>query len=178
MFSSNKSYSSTCSRAGVLHSTYSRCCYGRNFAIRMHFHPVIFYSQFSLVSPNLLHVWIPSSRCNYFDRHLFGNDYSSLLLPFGSWGLQLVVEKFHDVRLYCLLFFHLRSALLFLKGKSFSIQSVTSFSKLTLDKFASVILYFGYTSIMTLFVFLFTGSIGFFACYWFVRKIYGAVKVD
>jgi len=51
-------------------------------------------------------------------------------------------------------------------------------SKLTLDKFASVILYFGYTSIMTLFVFLFTGSIGFFACYWFVRKIYGAVKVD
>jgi len=51
-------------------------------------------------------------------------------------------------------------------------------SKLTLEGMASTILYFGYTLIMTSFVFLFTGSIGFFACYWFVRKIYGAVKVD
>jgi transmembrane 9 superfamily protein 2/4 len=51
-------------------------------------------------------------------------------------------------------------------------------SKLTLEGAASTILYFGYTIIMTIFVFLFTGSIGFFACYWFVRKIYGAVKVD
>ena len=50
--------------------------------------------------------------------------------------------------------------------------------QLTLEGMASTILYFGYTLIMTAFVFLFTGSIGFFACYWFVRKIYGAVKVD
>jgi len=26
--------------------------------------------------------------------------------------------------------------------------------------------------------FLLTGTIGFFACYWFVFKIFGAIKVD
>ena len=26
--------------------------------------------------------------------------------------------------------------------------------------------------------FLLTGCIGFFACFWFVRKIYSAIKVD
>ena len=51
-------------------------------------------------------------------------------------------------------------------------------SKLTLEGVASGILYFGYTFIMAVIVFLFTGTIGFLACYWFVRKIYGAVKVD
>ena len=51
-------------------------------------------------------------------------------------------------------------------------------SKLTLEGIASGILYFGYTFLMAIVVFLFTGTIGFIACYWFVRKIYGAVKVD
>jgi len=52
-------------------------------------------------------------------------------------------------------------------------------SKLELrDGAASLIIYFGYTSIMSLAIFLFTGTVGFLACYWFVRKIYGAVKVD
>ncbi|XP_078470234.1 transmembrane 9 superfamily member 2-like [Lampetra fluviatilis] len=51
-------------------------------------------------------------------------------------------------------------------------------SKLQIEGIASTILYFGYTLIMVLLFFLFTGTIGFFACFWFVRKIYSVVKVD
>uniref|UniRef100_A0A674CNC0 Transmembrane 9 superfamily member n=1 Tax=Salmo trutta TaxID=8032 RepID=A0A674CNC0_SALTR len=52
------------------------------------------------------------------------------------------------------------------------------FSKLQIVGAASTILYFGYTSIMVLIFFLFTGTIGFFSCFWFVNKIYSVVKVD
>uniref|UniRef100_A0A8B9NYT2 Transmembrane 9 superfamily member n=1 Tax=Apteryx owenii TaxID=8824 RepID=A0A8B9NYT2_APTOW len=52
------------------------------------------------------------------------------------------------------------------------------FSKLQITGTASTILYFGYTLIMVLIFFLFTGTIGFFACFWFVSKIYSVVKVD
>uniref|UniRef100_A0A674PGE6 Transmembrane 9 superfamily member n=1 Tax=Takifugu rubripes TaxID=31033 RepID=A0A674PGE6_TAKRU len=52
------------------------------------------------------------------------------------------------------------------------------FSKLQIVGAASTILYFGYTMIMVLIFFLFTGTIGFFACFWFVNKIYSVVKVD
>ncbi|XP_066571268.1 transmembrane 9 superfamily protein member 5 [Amia ocellicauda] len=52
------------------------------------------------------------------------------------------------------------------------------FSKLQITGTASTILYFGYTMIMVLIFFLFTGTIGFFACFWFVNKIYSVVKVD
>ncbi|KAJ8390561.1 hypothetical protein AAFF_G00101670 [Aldrovandia affinis] len=51
-------------------------------------------------------------------------------------------------------------------------------SKLQIAGVASTILYFGYTLIMVLIFFLFTGTIGFFACFFFVRKIYSVVKVD
>ncbi|XP_041483201.1 transmembrane 9 superfamily member 2-like isoform X3 [Lytechinus variegatus] len=51
-------------------------------------------------------------------------------------------------------------------------------SKLTLHGWASTVLYFGYTSIMVILFFLFCGTMGFFACFWFVTKIYGSVKVD
>ncbi|XP_078077673.1 transmembrane 9 superfamily member 2 isoform X2 [Mustelus asterias] len=52
------------------------------------------------------------------------------------------------------------------------------YSKLQITGTASVILYFGYTTIMTLIFFLFTGTIGYVACFWFVSKIYSVVKVD
>ncbi|XP_793969.4 transmembrane 9 superfamily member 2 [Strongylocentrotus purpuratus] len=51
-------------------------------------------------------------------------------------------------------------------------------SKLTLHGWASTVLYFGYTIIMVILFFLFSGTMGFFACFWFVTKIYGSVKVD
>jgi len=51
------------------------------------------------------------------------------------------------------------------------------FTKLQITKFVSVLLYFGYTSIMAVGFFVVTGSIGFFACHYFVRRIYGVIKV-
>ncbi|XP_077299784.1 transmembrane 9 superfamily protein member 2 [Arctopsyche grandis] len=51
-------------------------------------------------------------------------------------------------------------------------------TKLSIEDAASTFLYFGYTLIMVFLFFLLTGTIGFFACFWFVRKIYSVVKVD
>lgn len=52
------------------------------------------------------------------------------------------------------------------------------FSKLQIEEFSSAFLYFGYTLIMVFLFNLLTGTIGFFACFWFIRKIYSVVKVD
>jgi len=52
------------------------------------------------------------------------------------------------------------------------------FTKLHITSLASALLYFGYTLIMTLIFFVLTGTIGFYACYFFVRKIYSVIKVD
>ncbi|XP_026081414.1 transmembrane 9 superfamily member 2-like isoform X1 [Carassius auratus] len=52
------------------------------------------------------------------------------------------------------------------------------FSKLQIIGAASTFLYFGYTLIMVLIFFIFTGTIGFFACFLFVNKIYSVLKVD
>lgn len=72
-------------------------------------------------------------------------------------------------------------------------------TKLEIQDATSTFLYFGYTFIMVFLFFLLsgkqcatgwifhltnfflsfiTGTIGFFACFWFVRKIYSVVKVD
>lgn len=51
-------------------------------------------------------------------------------------------------------------------------------SKLELQGGASTFLYFGYMLIVVFLFFLLTGTIGFFACFWFVTKIYSVVKVD
>lgn len=51
-------------------------------------------------------------------------------------------------------------------------------TKLQIKDGASTFLYFGYTAIMVFLFFLLTGTIGFAACFWFIRKIYSVVKVD
>lgn len=51
-------------------------------------------------------------------------------------------------------------------------------TKLEITEFIPTLLYFGYTGIMVLTFWLLTGTIGFFAAYAFVMKIYGAVKID
>jgi len=52
------------------------------------------------------------------------------------------------------------------------------FTKMEIQKFVSGLMYFGYSFIMAFAFFLLTGTVGFYACYFFVRKIYSAVKVD
>ncbi|KAL8137391.1 hypothetical protein V2J09_003392, partial [Rumex salicifolius] len=52
------------------------------------------------------------------------------------------------------------------------------FTKLEITKFVSGVLYFGYMLIGSYAFFVLTGTIGFYACLWFVRKIYSSVKID
>ncbi|KAG4079848.1 hypothetical protein HA402_014979 [Bradysia odoriphaga] len=52
------------------------------------------------------------------------------------------------------------------------------FTKLSITEFIPTLLYLGYTGLMVITFWLLTGSIGFFAAYSFIRKIYGAVKID
>lgn len=51
-------------------------------------------------------------------------------------------------------------------------------TKLEITEFIPTLLYFGYTGIMVLTFWLLTGTIGFYAAYFFIRKIYAAVKID
>ena len=51
-------------------------------------------------------------------------------------------------------------------------------AKLHISGPVGAVLYFAYMSMVALTFSLLTGSVGFFACLWFVRKIYGAIKVD
>jgi len=51
-------------------------------------------------------------------------------------------------------------------------------SKLDIKGFVPTVLYFSYMWMISFTFFLVTGSIGFISCLWFVRKIYGAIKVD
>ncbi|EPS66356.1 hypothetical protein M569_08421, partial [Genlisea aurea] len=52
------------------------------------------------------------------------------------------------------------------------------FTKLDITKLIPAILYFGYMLIASYAFFVLTGTIGFYACLWFVRKIYSSVKID
>jgi len=52
------------------------------------------------------------------------------------------------------------------------------YTRLQIQKFVSVLLYFGYTTLMAIGFFVLTGSIGFYACFYFVKRIYGAVKIS
>ncbi|KAI9576522.1 hypothetical protein GQX74_009579 [Glossina fuscipes] len=52
------------------------------------------------------------------------------------------------------------------------------FTKLEITEFIPTLLYLGYTGLMVLTFWLLTGTIGFFAAYSFIRKIYSAVKID
>ncbi|KAF9343544.1 hypothetical protein BGX34_006634, partial [Mortierella sp. NVP85] len=52
------------------------------------------------------------------------------------------------------------------------------FTTLQIKSFTSVVLYFGWTAIMSLMFFVLSGAIGFFSTFLFVRKIYGSIKID
>jgi transmembrane 9 superfamily protein 2/4 len=51
-------------------------------------------------------------------------------------------------------------------------------SKLSLGGFAGSVLYIGYSLLISFLFFILTGSIGFFASWLFVRKIYASIKID
>lgn len=51
-------------------------------------------------------------------------------------------------------------------------------SRLSLDSFSGVVLYLGYLFLLALLDFLVTGTIGFLAAYWAMRKLYGSIRID
>lgn len=51
-------------------------------------------------------------------------------------------------------------------------------TKLEITDFIPTLLYFGYTTLMVFTFWLLTGTIGFYAAYFFIRKIYAAIKID
>lgn len=51
-------------------------------------------------------------------------------------------------------------------------------TKLEITEFIPTLLYFGYTLLMVFTFWILTGTIGFYAAYFFIRKIYGAIKID
>ncbi|KAG0229137.1 hypothetical protein B0O80DRAFT_391213 [Mortierella sp. GBAus27b] len=52
------------------------------------------------------------------------------------------------------------------------------FTTLQIESFTSIVLYFGWTAIMSLMFLVLSGAIGFFSTFLFVRKIYGSIKID
>jgi len=52
------------------------------------------------------------------------------------------------------------------------------FTKLEIIKFSSGLLFFGYMFLVSFAFFILTGTIGYFASYFFVRKIYSSIKID
>lgn len=52
------------------------------------------------------------------------------------------------------------------------------FTKLEITQFISGLLYFGYSFIMASIFFVLTGTIGYYACFFFIQKIYSLIKVD
>ena len=58
------------------------------------------------------------------------------------------------------------------------LYSAFYFSKLESNMYVTYVMYFGYMGIISLGLFLLTGTIGLFAALWFTKKIYGSIKVD
>ncbi|KAG5437029.1 hypothetical protein PCANB_001305 [Pneumocystis canis] len=52
------------------------------------------------------------------------------------------------------------------------------FSRIRLSSFTSHVLYLGYSLLLTFLFFILTGTMGFLSSYFFIRKIYGSIKID
>ncbi|KAL7900392.1 Nonaspanin [Trichoderma sp. SZMC 28014] len=51
-------------------------------------------------------------------------------------------------------------------------------TKVKLGGFAGVVLYIGYSALISFLFFILAGTIGYFSSWWFVRKIYSSIKID
>jgi len=51
-------------------------------------------------------------------------------------------------------------------------------TKVKLGGLAGIVLYIGYSALISMLFFILTGSIGYFASWWFVHRIYRSIKID
>ncbi|KAI1176063.1 Nonaspanin [Nemania sp. FL0916] len=63
-------------------------------------------------------------------------------------------------------------------GYIFANALIYLISKLSLGGLSGTVLYIGYSALLSFLFFILTGSIGYFASWWFVTKIYGSIKID
>ncbi|KAI0478433.1 Nonaspanin [Xylariaceae sp. FL0804] len=63
-------------------------------------------------------------------------------------------------------------------GYIFANALIYLISKLSLGGLSGTVLYVGYSALLSFLFFILTGSIGYFASWWFVQKIYGSIKID
>jgi transmembrane 9 superfamily protein 2/4 len=52
------------------------------------------------------------------------------------------------------------------------------FTKLDINSFTSTVLYFGYSSVISMLLTVFTGAVGYLSCLYFLQKIFASIKVD
>ncbi|KAI7885291.1 hypothetical protein K492DRAFT_141962 [Lichtheimia hyalospora FSU 10163] len=52
------------------------------------------------------------------------------------------------------------------------------FTKLQIQSFVSMVLYFGYSAIISMLMTVLAGAVGYVSCLFFLRKIFGSIKVD
>ncbi|CEG64338.1 hypothetical protein RMATCC62417_01327 [Rhizopus microsporus] len=52
------------------------------------------------------------------------------------------------------------------------------FTKLNINTITSTVLYFGYSFLLSLMLALFTGSVGYLSCLYFLQRIFASIKVD
>lgn len=60
----------------------------------------------------------------------------------------------------------------------FLYSAIYFFTRLNITSWASALLFFGYTFILSFLFFVMTGTVGFISCYWFISKIYSVIKSD
>ncbi|KAH7974070.1 hypothetical protein HPB49_009515 [Dermacentor silvarum] len=105
------------------------------------------------------------------------------ILPFGAMFIELffIFSALWENQFYYLFgFLFLVFIILIISCSQISIVMVyfQLCGELEITEFIPTLLYFGYTCIMVLTFWLLTGTIGFYAAYFFLCKIYAAVKID
>ena len=59
-----------------------------------------------------------------------------------------------------------------------SFNSALYFTHLQSNMLVTYMLFFGYMGVICLGIFMLCGSIGFYSCLWFTKRIYASIKVD
>ena len=134
---------------------------------------------------DLLRLRVSVCGADHLGDDVCGDHHRHVLLPALQRGLPLVVALLPLCRVqrlvhYCYSYSYTFPIILIRSsGLYLFLYSMWYFvSKLNITGLVPTVLYFAYMTMISLTFFVLTGSIGFFACLWFVRRIYGAIKVD
>lgn len=133
----------------------------------------------------LLFVWVFVLGVFNSDHLMCGNLCGHDIFPAVRRRLPLVVAIIRHVRRMRSLRVFLRHILLHNWGNFRPLHqfnqkfNLTNFhQKLDITEFVPTLLYFGYSFLISFTLWIITGTIGFFSSYFFVSKIYAAVKID